>query len=86
MKKAKLILGAIAVLAAVGGVYAAKAHRASDVLYYKTTTVTSVRCTFTKPAVTLTTTFVGQAPISTYYVTPVYNALCPVAIPYYAGI
>ncbi|GAA3929280.1 hypothetical protein GCM10022209_23740 [Chitinophaga oryziterrae] len=53
MKRAKIMLAAIAVLAIAGGVYASKAKREGDVIFTKTN-LTSTLCTISLPLYTLT--------------------------------
>ncbi|WP_158275214.1 hypothetical protein [Pedobacter sp. HMWF019] len=80
MKKAKLFLAAIAVMAVVGGVYAAKAKRSTDTIFVKTTTTTNV-CTVPLTFRTLSPT--GPF-VTTTYATLVQGATCTLT-PIYSG-
>jgi hypothetical protein len=62
MKKARILLAAVAVFAIVGGTMAAKAKRGSQIIYTGTTTIPSL-CTFP----TVATTLPDATPLKTVY-------------------
>jgi hypothetical protein len=82
MKRAKLMLAAIAVVAIAGGVYASKAKRITDHIYVRGASGTL--CTRTLTTYTLAAE-PGQLPAGTTFATIVPNAQCPVTVPYYTG-
>lgn len=79
MKKAKVMLTAIALFAIVGGALAIKANRATDRVY---TTNAAGLCIVTVPAAT---TQPGKAFITTTSVSTVFGGPC-ILQPYYVGI
>lgn len=82
MKKAKIILAGIAALAIVGGVYAFKAHRISDVIYVRTISGGTL-CTKTLRG--YTTRPNGQPPVFITFVSTIPGA-CPILVPVYTGL
>jgi len=78
MKKAKIMLSAIAILAVVGGVFAYKA-KSLDFLYYGYYTSTS--CPYTLKSVTLTSLSAESTLFG--YVTSVAGAECPYTTYYF---
>ena len=80
MKKAKMILAAIAVMAVAGGVYASKAKRATDHIYVRAAGTTT--CTVT---ITTRTLAPNGAALGRTFATDVLGDACPVTVAYYTG-
>jgi hypothetical protein len=81
MKRAKIMLAAIAVIAIAGGVYAAKAKRISDIVYTKINPADS-RCYST---VSTRTFEPGNEFVLATSATLVYGAVCPIVHSIYVG-
>lgn len=81
MKRAKFILATIAVFAVVGGVYASKAHRSTNKIFIKTTTLPAAICSIRVNALTLTPNPVFE---TSYYATTTSTTTCGY-VPVYLG-
>jgi hypothetical protein len=84
MKKAKILLAAIAVFAIVGGAYAFKAHRAGSFIYLRALGTTS--CTLSVQSFSISPQFLGQPPVTltSTYVTNLPGA-CTLSTLYYTA-
>jgi hypothetical protein len=82
MKKAKLMLAAIAVIAVAGGVYASKASRLTSIIYTRATNTTV--CSVTLAGFSTTTVVPGQLPVGTTFLTFT-PGICPNTFEYYTA-
>lgn len=84
MKKAKIVLGAVAAFAVVGGAFAFNVARTTEVLYTRTVPTATI-CEATYRAATFTTTLSPNIKTITY-ATSVQGAPCTTLTTVYSGL